>query len=293
MDGFASSPGPENGPAAEEGVVPQRQFLPGLYADIPEEIYHASPGVSVSALKRFAEAPAKVKVNRKSTPSLAFGSLAHTAVLQPHLLADRYHVVDMERISAREKATKDAMAAAGGRELVKRSDWDDALRLRDVVHSHPTLREMLAPVGLLTEVSFYWHDPATGLLCRGRADGLRNDWRAVLDLKSTVDASPDGFAKSVASYNYHWQQAHYQHGLSFTWQKPEAFFFIAIENEDPFLPAIYELDRHAVELGERQVAENLEAWAECERTGIWPGYPEQPQPLDLPGWAYARAGERA
>lgn len=272
---------------------PERVWAPGLYLDIPEEPYHASPGVSVSSLKRFSEAPAKVRVRRPDTKSLAFGSLAHTAVLQPHLLADRYHVVDLERISPREKATKDAMAAAGGRELVKRSDWDDALRLRDRVHAHPTLREMLSPVGLVVEASFYWPDPATGLLCRGRADGLRNDWQVVLDLKSTVDASPDGFARAVASYHYHWQQAHYQNGLSIAWRRPKAFFFIAIESEEPFLPAIYELDARAVELGERQVAENLEAWAECERTGIWPGYPEQPQPLDLPGWAYARAGERA
>lgn len=280
-------------PAAAGDEPVKRVWGPGLYLDIPEEEYHPSPGVSVSALKRFAEAPAKVKVNRASTSSLAFGSLAHTAILQPHLLADRYHVVDLERISAREKATKDAMAAAGGRELVKRSDWNDAMRLRDRVHSHPTLRDMLAPQGMQVEASFYWIDPITELLCRGRADALRDDWEVVIDLKSTVDASPEGFQRAVANYNYHWQQAHYERGLSFTWKPPQAFFFVAIETEDPFLPAIYELDTRAVDLGRRQVAENLERWAECERTGIWPGYPDQPQPLDLPGWAYAKAGEYA
>ncbi len=281
-------------PGGDAGTAePPRIWTPGLYLDIPEDDYHAATGVSVSALKRFQEAPAKVRVRRPDTPSLAFGSLAHTAVLQPHLLADRYHVVDLDRISLREKATKDAMAAAGGRELVKRSDWNDALRLRDQVHAHPILRDMLAPDGLVVEASFFWIDRTTGLLCRGRADGLREDWEVVIDLKSTVDASPEGFAKSVGNYNYHWQQAHYENGLTAAWKRPRAFFFVAIESEEPFLPAIYELDPRAVELGRREVAEHLEAWAECERTGIWPGYPEQPQRLDLPGWVYARAGERA
>ena len=175
--------------------------------------------------------------------------------------------------------------------LVKTADWDAAMRLRDAVQAHPTLRDMLAPEGRDVEASFYWRDPLTGLLCRGRADVLRNDWRAVIDVKTTESAHPDDFARKVAEYRYHWQQAHYEDGLAQAgWHAPEAFFFIAIEKEEPFLAGIYQLDPNALELGRRRVRDALNRWAECERTGIWPGYPELPQPLDLPRWAYLQEG---
>lgn len=275
---------------ADEVAPKDRGARLGLIFGVPEAEYHSGPGLSVSALKRFAELPEKARVQRPETRSLAFGTLIHTAIMEPDQLGARYWVVDLERISERDRATQEAMKLAGGRELVKRKEWDEALRIRDRIHSHPTLREMLAPVGLRTEASFWWIDDATGLLCRGRADGLREDWGVVLDLKSTTDASPDGFSRSVAEYRYHWQQAHYETGLAATWREPRAFFFIAVEKVEPYSVAIYELDPRAVDLGRREVREQMVAWAECKRTGIWPGFPVEPQPLDLPAWAYAKAG---
>ena len=278
----------EGGPARTDMIAAERTYLPGIYGDIPEDDYHASPGVSVSRLKLFKEAPAKVRVPRADRPALRFGRLGHLAILQPHLLEDRYHVVDLERISAREKATKDAMAAAGGRELVKRADWDTARAMRDAIQAHPTLREWFgAPEDLTVESSFYWTDPVTGLLCRGRADGIRRSWRVCLDLKCVEDASPEGFAKTVGSYDYHMQDAHYRAGIAATWGELDRFYFIAIEKEPPFLAGIYELMPQAQELGRLEVMANLEGWARCEASGIWPGYSEEPEPLDLPGWAYA------
>jgi hypothetical protein len=277
-------------PAAAQRPAPRE---PGLHFDVPEDDYHGGPEVSVSRLKRLAEAPAKVLVPQKETAALTAGTLRHLAILQPHLLEQRYFVTDLDRISAREKATQAEMERAGGRELVKRGEWEAALRLRDAVHTHPTLRDMLAPEGLACEASFYWVDPVTKLRCRGRADALRTDWQVAIDIKTTEDASPVGFAKSVANYRYHWQEAFYRRGLGLTWMNPQAFFFVAVEKEPPYLPAIYELDRRAVDLGERDITAQLEIWARCERSGIWPGYDERPVRLDLPAWVYAQAGEYA
>lgn len=281
----------QNAAQAEAPITQNEPRAPGFYLDVREADYHAGPEVSSTRLKRFAQAPAKVLVRQRETKALAFGSLTHMAVLQPHLLEETYCVTDLPRISEREKATQEEMKRAGGRELVKRDDWEAALRMRDTIHSHPTLRDMFAPVGLVTEASFYWIDPATGLRCRGRVDALRTDWNAVLDIKTTEDASPDAFARTVANYQLHWQQAFYEAGLEATRALPTDFFFIAIEKEAPNLPAIFELRMEAVDLARRQVRDTLEAWARCEATGIWPGYDERPQRIDLPPWA--RAGEYA
>lgn len=185
---------------------------PGIYDGIPAEVYHGGDGISVSTLKRFAEAPAKALVHRPETPALARGTLVHTAVLEPELLEERYKVSDLKTFDARHKAFQEEQAAAGGRELIKRADWNMALAMRDAVQAHPVARDLLAP-GLLMEQSIYWIDARTGLLCRGRSDVLRTDMRVIVDLKSTADASPRGFGKQAAQLRYPWQSAWYLDGV--------------------------------------------------------------------------------
>lgn len=259
---------------------------PGIYDGIPEDDYHASPGVSVSRLKVFAEAPAKAKFgSKKETAALALGSLIHCAVLEPDDLEHRYQVTDLERRGT--KAWEAEEAAAAGRELIKRPDYEEALRIRDAAHAHPVAREILKPGPLLVEQSMYWLDPATGLLCRGRVDGMRVDMRVLADVKSTADASPEGFARAVAEYRYHWQEAFYVDGVKAAagWT-PEAFIFFAIEKEPPYLVGAYEVPPDDVERGRQRVREELERYAECERTNHWPGYSTTLESLHLPHWAH-------
>lgn len=263
---------------------------PGLYDAIPEEQYHASPGVSVSRLKTFAKAPAKARYGKnKETGSLRFGSLIHTAILEPDQLDLRYMVSDLERFDPRTAAYKEESLKARGRELVKRAEYEEALRIQDAVHAHPSAGALLKG-DLRVEQSFYWIDPETGLLCRGRADGLHMDMRAIVDLKSTQDASPDrrGFAMSCGEYKYHWQDAFYREGIeAVTGWEPEAFVFIAVEKDRPYLVGTYELEPVAVERGREDVHEQLRAYAKCLKDDYWPGYSGDIEPLAMPTWAYA------
>ncbi|MFH5927422.1 PD-(D/E)XK nuclease-like domain-containing protein [Roseomonas xinghualingensis] len=256
---------------------------PGLYLDLPFDEYQAADAVSVSTLKRFAQAPCKALVSRPSTPSLAFGSLVHCAVLEPHRLEDRYAVTTVERRGT--KAWEAACLEAGDRELVKQADMDDALRLRDAVQRHAIARELLSP-GLIVEGSLFWDDPETGLRCRARPDGIRRDLKALVDVKSAADASYDEFGRAAAKYRYHWQEPMYRDGIQHVegWV-PDAFIFIVVEKEAPYLVAAYELDAADVDKGRRRVRETLSAYAECKRSGIWPGLPENLQRLTLPVWA--------
>lgn len=254
---------------------------PGVYDGIPEDHYHSSDGVSVSRLKRFAEAPAKARFGvQKETPALALGSLIHCAVLEPAELEHRYQVTDLDRRGT--KAWDAAEAAAGGRELVKRADWDEALAIRDAVHKHPVARELLSGP-LLVEQSMYWIDEETGLLCRGRTDGMRVDMRVLIDVKSTTDASPGGFARTVTDYFYDWQDAFYRAGInrSAGWT-PEAFIFVAVEKEPPYLVGAYEVDPADLEAARDDLREQLAHYAECLRTDTWPGYSETLELVRLP-----------
>lgn len=294
MDGMTRANAEVAEDQVEEGAVPEgphplADIQPGIYGDIPEDLYHSGPGVSNSTLKRLAEAPIKAITQRDETPALRFGTLTHLAILQPELLADRYHVVKLARLNPKDGAYKEAKAIAGDRELVRQPDWDDAMRISEAVRRNPTAREILS-AGLLVEQSGYWVDPETGLLCRSRMDILRPDMGVIADLKSAADASYDGFAKAVANNHYDWQAAHYLEGIA---EAPNgfvanAFLFIAVEKEAPYCVGIYELEPEDIVIASEKVHAQLRRYAECARLNEWPGYPANVQRLQLPAW-YRRA----
>ena len=61
----------------------------------------------------------------------------------------------------------------------------------------------------------------------------------VVDLKSTIDASARGFAKSVRTYGYAFQCAWYlEEGLQPNGEKPTEFIFLAVEKKAPYLTAV-------------------------------------------------------
>ena len=259
---------------------------PGIYPDMPDADYRATRAVSCSTLKRFAEAPAKAHVGRPDSTAMAIGRLLHEAVLEAHRFDSLYAVTDLDRRGTKAWQEEEAAAASAGKQLLKRADYDMAMRVRDAAQQHPVARQFLAP-GLLTEVSVFWQDADTGLACRGRMDGIRHDMRAIVDVKTTGDASAGEFGRSAARFRFHWQDVFYRAGIAAApgGFRPEVFVFLAVERDPPHLIAAYEMARPALEVAAYEVREALREYAECQASGIWPGYPEQIITLDLPAWA--------
>jgi exodeoxyribonuclease VIII len=135
------------------------------------------------------------------------------------------------------------------------------------------------------EVSVYWHDEETGLLCRCRPDYWRKD-NLIVDLKTTDDASPEGFARSVAKYRYHVQAAYYMQGIEHaTGTRPEGFVFIAIEKKPPYVIGVYVLDEASLLIGDLEFRADLNQYAQCVTMNEWPSYGEnRVQTLGLPAW---------
>ena len=134
-----------------------------------------------------------------------------------------------------------------------------------------------------------WRDESTGLQCKCRPDWLTNDGTLVVDLKTTEDASPKGFQKSVAGFFYHVQAAWYLHGLEqATHRCPEQFVFIAVEKKPPFAVAVYAADADMIREGWRTAERDLEVLAVCKDMDLWPGYSQAVEPISLPPWMLPR-----
>ena len=249
---------------------------------ISNEQYHADPAVSASHLHAVAASPYHywsrfLNPDRpvvEPTAAMQLGSLVHCAVLEPDELAKRYATCP-PRNTKDGKATA-AMLAASGIEAVTAGDMELALAMAASVRNHQAAAELLRDG--IAEKSFWWDDVDTGLRCKCRPDWYYGT--TLVDLKTTTDASPRGFARSVVQYRYHVQQAHYMAGTF-----AERFVFIAVEKTYPYAVGVYELDTIAMDAAEVIRRNNLQTIADCRAINEWPGYSQGIRGLSLPGWA--------
>ena len=138
------------------------------------------------------------------------------------------------------------------------------------------------------EYSMRWKCPATGLLARGRPDAYSSVDNIIVDLKTAADASPNGFARSVANYKYHVHAYAYMTGLRELGHVDDecAYLIVAVESTAPYAVGVYSLDRSDIELGGKLYVEAAEKMLECQATDTWPGYSnDEVSLLSLPTWA--------
>jgi exodeoxyribonuclease VIII len=270
-------------------------MTPGIHA-LTNEDYHAAPGISKTGLWTIhTKTPFHFRYGeRKSSSFFDLGSAAHTAVLEPVKLDFTIMCGPDDR---RGNKWKDAQerAAHEGLTLLTGPDYDRLYRIRDSADKNATLRA-LRP-GLVVEQSGFAIDPETGVLCRCRPDGYQPSSGIILDLKTTTDGGASAFARSVANFGYHVQDAFY----SGVWQQAlisgvehfdntiptvYGFVFVVVETTAPYVTSTYELDPSAVDEGRAIYRAALARYAECARTDVWPAYPDEPEPLKLPRWAH-------
>lgn len=257
----------------------------------PNEEYHSGPGISKSHLDVVAKSPLHywskyLDPNRKAsdpTPSMILGSATHAAILEPDLFPSQFAHMP-EGLNRTTKAGKEAYEelVASGRTILSFDDFQTCLAMRDAVHAHPTAAGLLTDG--LAEQSFYATDDATGELIKCRPDFLRSNG-VMVDVKTTDDASPDGFAKSVATFRYYVQSPWYLDIMERLYgEAPAWFVFVVVEKSRPFAVATYFVEKAQLDLGRAVYVKDLARIHECKSSGKWPGYSEQIEPLRLPAW---------
>ena len=260
----------------------------GLIQGVPNDKYHASQGTSKSQLDQFAKSPAhylaSLSTPRKETPAMRIGTLFHGLVLEPER-------VKIAVAPVCDKRTKDGKATweafcyeNAGAEIVTAEEGEMLNGMVAAIRKHPAAAVLLSGPGV-AEGSAWWHDEMSGELCRCRPDFYRRDLGIIVDLKSTDDASPEGFARSIAKYGYHKQNAMYVDGVeAATGDVVKGFVFVVVEKTPPYCTAVCSLDMQGIELGRDQYKRLLLDLADCKRSGKWPGYSDRIEVISLPAW---------
>jgi hypothetical protein len=228
------------------------------------------------------------------------GRAAHRAVLGA---GGDYEAIPADLMSsngaAGTKAAKEWIedARARGVTPLKADEVDQIGAMADAV------RRQIEPMGIA-------FDPARsevvamaeidGIWCRAMIDNAPTDPRQPLyDLKSTTDASPETLAKTIASYGYDLQAAHYLAVWKAATGEDRKFRFIFVEKAAPYGVSVAELYRKPgdeadwFDHADALARDARRIWGECLTSGNWPCYPARVALIGAPGWHLTKMEGRA
>jgi hypothetical protein len=222
---------------------------------------------------------------RESTPAQDQGQVFHSLLLETDEFNSRYFCLpDLDRRTVKGKEMHaELLALNPGKIAVKADDFNAAHSMANSVRRNSYANKLLD--GAETELSLDWKDPTTGVLCKARVDAYNKQLGILIDIKTTVDASPYGFPKKMFQYGYHRQAAWYLEAMQQNGERAEAFVFIAVEKTPPYLVGVYRISESTLRLSKAENEKLLRLYAECERTNTWPGYTQGVVDISIPDYA--------
>lgn len=228
--------------------------------------YHANPAISSSDVKMVATKSLAHWKNKVRKPSTAFalGTAVHAMVLEPHL-----DLVVRGPEDRRGNKWKEASLAADleGKLLLTESDYEQAAAMADAVKAHPVVQKWMAMSDFIAEASFFAEDSLTRARIKCRPDGFIPSIGLVFDIKTTTDASPEGFPREVRKYGYDLQADFYLRVLQSAGYNADDFFFVCVEKEPPYAVGIHTLDHAYMRSAEMRVSAILEKISNAQATG--------------------------
>lgn len=268
---------------------------PGIYNSIDFDTYRSIPAVNASALKHAVRSLAHyrhaMKAQREQTEAHIVGEALHLAILESEKFAAR--VVKRDKVDGRTKAGKEYAAAFAeqhaGKLILDADDYAAVEDMRESCASCPAIRQLMKQTGQ-AEATALWRE-ANGLDAKARFDRISFGSKRIVDVKSAREASPEGFARAIAQYGYHFSAAYYLRGAEHLAGPGWGFSWVVIEKEPPFACAVYEPTERMLDVAHNQIEVALRRVKEAEESGEYPAYSAEAQAIDIPEWAVHGWGE--
>lgn len=285
---------------------------PGIYFNLSNDEYHGDPAISCSNIKDLLISPLKYWTysplnsrKRKKTKAKTAGTALHCLLMEKEKFDEDYIILPKLKINSdfyieeskkpdfltNFKLPKAKKASTfkyiGSKAIITDKEFEEIKESVDYFES------IEAPSQLFqdgyAEVSIFWRDEETGLMCKCRPDYLAPNY--IADYKSIADIEKIG--RDLVSYKYHFQAAYYLEGLNqlkkleidTSWGKgvyfPEGwwskflrtdhnnFVFAFQEKEAPYLVRLKSLDEDVLEIGRQKFRLGLEIYKEnIEKYGV-------------------------
>lgn len=266
--------------------------------------------ISASALKKLKVSPAHYKEEEevKDSEDLLFGSAYHSYMLEPKKFEEEYYIFNdhdiCEKLTGegfqKPRATKaykeweeSQMRVMADKKVITKDVFDRLQAMREKLMRHPYAKMLLSngfnEQGYMGEI-----DTEAGMIkVKFKPDHVNENKKIIVDLKTTVDASKDGFPKKAGELSYHIQAALYADLMEKVSgdNRPYSFFFIAQEKKAPYAFNLFESSPQFISQGRFEYEMLLQMYKFCLDNGTWPGYQIWCEnkygilELKLPAWA--------
>lgn len=275
------------------------------------EDYHAAPGVSKHQLDKIAVSPLDLRLymlhGQDATRAMEIGTVYHTATLEPEKLQEAYHIRPLTYINDKgqqkpwngnAKACEQWLEAHSDKPVLKQSELHNLTNLGKAIRENPIAGPIVE--NLITEVSMFVRCEHTGIMKRGRADGIALDDQnnyVIADMKFVADATKEGFQGQYQDLRYWLQAAYYTDILTailskqFGVKNPSVrFLFIAAEKEpinqksDIHRVMVYEPTAHEIAMGQNTYLRDLWVYKRCFESGEWPGNMDRIHQIECSSW---------
>ena len=201
-----------------------------------------------------------------ATPAMKFGSALHMNVLQPEEFNKHYAV--SPKFDKRTKIGKAEYAEFVKKNFFKicitEAEFEMIEQMTMKLMKDPTIKKLLS--GGEKEKIVVWRNETHNVDCKGMLDCYKPEANIIVDLKTTQDASYNGFRRSIMKYKYHKQAAFYMDAIG-----ADEFYIIAIEKSPPFNMNIIQIGDDLIDDGRYMYNQELEIYNYCMKNDYWPG----------------------
>jgi hypothetical protein len=260
-----------------------------IIKDLPIETYHSPDCEYVSSTflrtlqsKSPAHAMAEKQAEKKPKKKcFEIGTLIHTLILEPETFESRYGIFDGD---FRTKEAKELKADFESRNItvIKTADYENALACAEAMKSFH-FYDMIFGSGK-PEVSLF--SETGGVKLKARPDWLQESTGRMFDLKTTDNAHPDAFTKSVGNYGYHIQACLAMRLYEACYGTPcDDYLWVVIEKDPPYAITLNKMSPEMRLNGELKLNLAIEKYQNCLKTGIFEAYSPSVKVLELKPWS--------
>jgi hypothetical protein len=296
---------------------------PGIYP-MTEEVYRKIPAMNCSVLDwgiasmHHLKAAIDGRLIREDTDALTFGRAFHVRVLEPSLYAERVCVRGSCASVLKSGNRKGMECGAAGRGQID-GEWlcgthggddsllpagveyissDDAQRIERAVEAIKCRKiDALRRAPGQFEVCII--GDLHGVRCKAKLDKYIKSPHAIVDLKKVaapkspreVKISRDKFERTIETYGYGMRAAFYCDLVKSVTGDMPRWYWLTVEDGEPFTAAVYRASEHAIESGRNEYMNLLDQLKTARASatkenpeGVWPGPADDPFELDGPSW---------
>lgn len=274
----------------------------GIYDNISIDDYHKNVShMSATTLKiarqslRHLDWYRKGRIPREEKTAFGFGNAFELALLAPNEYLQKVAVMPesewFDEVMKAKPDTKTVRSTTIYKDRYK--EWSLKNLGKYVIketgaESFETIEEMLSSCyqdkmiqGLIKnteyQLSLFWTDPSTGIKLKTRPDICKRKKNIIVNLKTTVDGSPDGFTKDLKKWDYPIQACVEITGClqSGIMDKVDSYFWLVVEKVPPFNATIYEFTESDMNAVMDSFTFLLSRIKKAEEQNLYPGYTDE------------------